>query len=170
MTPPKKQCGFHDGGCGCGHVRYRLLAPALIVHACHCRMCQRLTGGSNAVNILIEAEHVRLLSGDTTDVLASTPSGQGQLITRCKACHIAVWSEYFRFSGRFNVPIRFVRAGTLDRPDAFPPDVHIFVESKQAHVILADGIPKFPAFYSVSEVWTEPSKKRLRERASGPNT
>jgi hypothetical protein len=28
-----------EGGCACGSVRYRLTAPPLIVHACHCRDC-----------------------------------------------------------------------------------------------------------------------------------
>lgn len=32
-----------EGGCACGASRYRLMADPLIVHACHCRDCQRLT-------------------------------------------------------------------------------------------------------------------------------
>ena len=43
-----------EGGCACGSVRYRLEADPLIVHACHCRNCQRQTGTSHAVNALVE--------------------------------------------------------------------------------------------------------------------
>jgi hypothetical protein len=35
-----------DGGCTCGEVRYRLLGRPMIVHACHCRWCQRETGSA----------------------------------------------------------------------------------------------------------------------------
>ena len=33
------------GGCQCGRVRYRIEAPDLDAYLCHCRMCQRATGG-----------------------------------------------------------------------------------------------------------------------------
>ena len=67
----------YEGGCSCGQTRYHLRDDALIVHACHCKLCQRQTGSSNAVNILIEADKVALRSGETLDVLAQTPSGEG---------------------------------------------------------------------------------------------
>ncbi len=33
------------GGCQCGAVRYRLLMPPLEANVCHCRMCQKASGG-----------------------------------------------------------------------------------------------------------------------------
>ena len=33
-----------EGGCDCGHVRYRMQTRPLFVHCCHCRWCQRETG------------------------------------------------------------------------------------------------------------------------------
>jgi hypothetical protein len=33
-----------EGGCTCRQLRYRLGGTPLIVHACHCRWCQRETG------------------------------------------------------------------------------------------------------------------------------
>jgi hypothetical protein len=33
------------GGCQCGAVRYRLLAPPNHASICHCRMCQKASGG-----------------------------------------------------------------------------------------------------------------------------
>jgi len=47
-----------EGGCACRTIRYRLTANPLIVHACHCRDCQRLTGGPFAINLWIEGRFV----------------------------------------------------------------------------------------------------------------
>jgi hypothetical protein len=41
-----------EGGCTCRQVRYRLTGTPLIVHACHCRWCQRETGTAHALNAL----------------------------------------------------------------------------------------------------------------------
>lgn len=43
-----------EGGCACGAVRYLLTAPPLIVHICHCRDGQKLTGSAFVLNIWIE--------------------------------------------------------------------------------------------------------------------
>jgi hypothetical protein len=45
-----------EGGCTCRQIRYRLTATPPIVHACHCRWCQRETGTANALNALYEAD------------------------------------------------------------------------------------------------------------------
>ncbi len=34
----------HDGGCLCGHIRFRATGPAGSPHACSCKMCQRHSG------------------------------------------------------------------------------------------------------------------------------
>jgi len=48
-----------EGGCACGATRYKLTASPLIVHACHCRDCQRLTGGAFVINLWIEGRQGR---------------------------------------------------------------------------------------------------------------
>ena len=52
------------GGCDCGGVRYRLTDRPLFVHCCHCRWCQRESGAAFALNALIEADRLLLLSSD----------------------------------------------------------------------------------------------------------
>jgi len=59
--------------------------------------------------------------------------------------------------------------GTLDEPDAFPPDVHIYTSSKQPWVMLAPGARAFAEFYSPKEVWPKESLDRwvaAKRRAS----
>jgi hypothetical protein len=47
-----------EGGCTCRQVRYRLIGTPLIVHAYHCRWCQRETGTAHALNALYEADRL----------------------------------------------------------------------------------------------------------------
>jgi hypothetical protein len=143
------------GGCTCRAVRYRLTCAPLIVHCCHCRWCQRETGSAFALNALIESAHVERLSGQPELVPTPSNSGKGQQIARCPVCRVALWSHY----GGLGV-MSFVRVGTLDEPDRFPPDVHIYTESKQPWVVLPPGARAFSQYYRSREVWSEASLAR----------
>lgn len=147
-----------EGGCTCRHVRYRMTSAPLFVHCCHCRWCQRETGASFALNALIEAERVSLLAGDVERVLTPSASGKGQQIARCPRCCIALWSHY---SG-FGAAIGFVRVGTLDDPDRFAPDIHIFTASKQPWVVIPPGAPAVPEYYSSKQYWPAASIERRK--------
>ena len=148
-----------EGGCTCGHVRYQLTSEPMIVHCCHCRWCQRQTGTAFALNALIEADRVVLLSGNVEELTIPSPSGQGQTIARCPKCRVAVWSNYYM--GGLKERIRFIRVGSLDNPDLLPPDVHIFTSSKQPWVILPPADKSVEVFYDVDATWSPDSLKRL---------
>jgi hypothetical protein len=143
------------GGCTCRSVRYRLTRAPLIVHCCHCRWCQRETGSAFVLNALIESDALELESGRTELVPTPSASGKGQQIARCPLCRIALWSHY----GGLEV-LSFVRVGTLDEPDRFPPDVHIYTESRQPWVVLPAGARVFPQYYKSAEVWSAASLAR----------
>ncbi|TAK54311.1 MAG: GFA family protein [Gammaproteobacteria bacterium] len=145
-----------DGGCTCRFVRYRLGSAPMFVHCCHCRWCQREAGASFALNALIEADRVHLLTGEVEVVATPTASGKGQKIARCPLCRVALWSNY---AGAGDA-IRFVRVGTLDEPDRCPPDIHIYTASKQPWVVLPAGVPAMPAYYKASEQWPAASLER----------
>lgn len=147
-----------EGGCACGTVRYRINRRPMFVHCCHCRWCQRETGASFALNAMIEADQVELLSGAPEIVMTPTLSGRGQKIARCPVCRVALWSNYSGSGDK----VRFVRVGTLDEPDRVPPDIHIFTESKQPWVVLPDGVPAMPVYYDREAYWPEESLARRR--------
>ncbi|KAL9948311.1 hypothetical protein D7B24_003192 [Verticillium nonalfalfae] len=46
------------GGCACGHIRYTLAKAPLVVHACHCPLCQRESGSGFTINAVIETAHI----------------------------------------------------------------------------------------------------------------
>ena len=148
-----------DGGCTCRAVRYRMTSRPLFVHCCHCRWCQRETGASFALNALIEADRVVLLSGRPEMVDTPSASGRGQKIWRCPTCRIALWSNYFGAGAKMH----FLRVGTLDEPDRLPPDIHIFTASKQPWVILPPGTPAVPEYYDRNVHW--PAESLARRQA-----
>ena len=145
----------------------------LIVHGCHCTVCQRETGTAFAINALIESARVTSLSPVriTSPACAARPaeqracgpplapvgaemvapvlirnpseSGFGHVVARCPTCATALWSHY---AGAGPV-LKFIRVGTLDRAWEISPDVHIYTASKRDFVALVDGKPQFEAFY-----------------------
>ncbi|HXS73259.1 MAG TPA: GFA family protein [Rhodanobacteraceae bacterium] len=145
-----------SGGCDCRLVRYAMVSTPLFVHCCHCRWCQRETGSAFVMNALIESDRVQLLSGEVDLVLTPSASGKGQKIARCPRCRIAIWSHYAGAGDRFT----FIRVGTLDEPDRFPPDIHIFTESKQRWVILPDNAPVMLKYYDREKYWPKESLER----------
>jgi hypothetical protein len=144
-----------EGGCACGEVRYWLMTEPLFTHCCHCLNCQRQTGSAFVINLLIEADHVEVLSGDPQPVDVARDDGSTQRIFRCPTCQVAVFSEY-------GWPeMWFVRGGTLDDPSGVTPDVHIFTRSKLPWVALPDSVPAFDVYYDSRELWPAASLERL---------
>jgi hypothetical protein len=146
------------GRCTCGAVRYRMIRKPMFVHCCHCRWCQRETGTAFALNALIEADSVILLSGAPEVVDTPSNSGKGQKIARCPTCRIALWSNY---GGGADI-VRFVRVGTLEEPERLRPDIHIFTVSKQAWVVLPPDTPAVEAYYDYAKFWPEESIARRK--------
>ncbi len=99
------------GGCQCGAVRYAFYAPLEKSHVCHCRMCQRATGGLFAA-----------LAGGTLDNFAwtrGTPSFFEKLnLARrgfCAHCGTPLFFKYDNANARIYATI-----GSLDEPENAP--------------------------------------------------
>ena len=146
-----------EGGCTCGAVRYRLTDGPLFVHCCHCRWCQRESGSAFALNAMIEADRLTLLAGTPEPLPTPSASGRGQTIMRCPQCRVALWSHY----AGAGPSVSFVRVGTLDAPDAFPPDIHIFTASKQPWVQLPTGALAVDAYYDRTTCWPAAALARM---------
>jgi hypothetical protein len=147
-----------QGGCACGAVRYRLTAPPLIVHACHCRDCQRLAGRAFVVNIWIERNRVEADHNLPKSFKLVAGSGKPHEVFFCGDCGTYLWSKYHAAPG----DTVLLRAGTLDQPELIRPDVHIFTRSKLPWLELLKDTPAFDGFYKFPEPWPEASRERLR--------
>ncbi len=145
------------GGCSCGQVRYQLLDKPMRVHCCHCTDCQRHTGSAFVLNAIIETSAIKILRGRLQAVPVRRAYGPHD-IYRCPKCKVALWSDYGH-----RTQIRFVRVGTLDRPSALRPDIHIYTQTKLPWLKLPRRTPSFRQYYNLKKVWPLKSQQRLKQ-------
>ena len=146
--------GF-DGGCFCGAVRYTMTDRPMFINCCHCRDCQKQTGGACAINAMIERDRVEVTAAAPSPHTMKTDSGRPHIIYRCDECGAAVWSDYGDRKA-----LLFLRISTLDDPAPFPPDAHIFTRSKLPWVVLAPGARAFDVYYDIKTEWSPDSLAR----------
>ena len=149
-----------EGGCACGSIRYKLTSDPLIVHACHCRDCQRITGSAFVINLWIEKKFVEASGPAPKSYRLAGGSGQHHDVFFCENCGTFLWSRYHGAPG----DALFVRAGTLDAPETVQPDVHIFTRSKLPWLELPPEARAFKTFYKIDDVWSAASMARLRAK------
>lgn len=106
------------GGCQCGRVRYSVQIDDFDAYLCHCRMCQRATGG---VSIAFKnVEKAKLKWSREPDYYASSPIARRPF---CKECGTPLGFEY-PDSAKCDLTV-----GSFDDPSPFVPVAHFGVES-----------------------------------------
>ena len=113
-------------------------------------------GGCTCRCVRYRLDRVSLQGGEVERIDTPSSSGRGQKISRCPKCRVALWSHY---AGGGDA-VSFVRVGTLDEPDRFPPGIHIFTASKQPWVVLPPGTPAVAAYHDAQAVWPPQSLAR----------
>lgn len=114
-----------EGGCQCGAVRYRITAAPLAVYNCHCRDCQRASGGTHTMSMPIARERVELLSGELAGYDKAADSGRTVRMLGCAVCGTKIWNEPLASSAML-----VVKAGTLDDPSWAVPIGNIWTDSR----------------------------------------
>lgn len=128
-----------QGRCLCGALSYQVEGQPSIVTVCHCRFCQRATGGAYLVDALFKKDRFRLLTGAAT-VYDHLSEGSGAVvhIHFCATCGTKLWLSFQRFPALVGI-----YAGTLDDPNAFdrsPARTHyIFTDQAADWTVLPQG-------------------------------
>ncbi len=122
--------GTITGGCLCGACRYETDAAPVNIRACHCRMCQKAIGASFNARVLVPLDSMAI-TGPVGWYQSSDVLRRGF----CTVCGTTLFSE--RASGN----VIGLTMGSLDDPDRFDPDEHIWVSSKQAWLELGEDVP-----------------------------
>ena len=128
-----------EGGCQCRAVRYQITAPPLGVYNCHCRDCQRSSGGTHTMSMPTPREHVVLLQGELVAYDKLADSGRVVRMMGCAACGTKVWNE------PLSSPIMLVvKPGTLDDMSWAVPVGNIWTASKVPWVKIDKSLVNFP--------------------------
>jgi len=106
------------GGCQCGAVRYALATSPEHASVCHCRMCQKASGGPMMAFARVKKSALRWSRGKPASFRSSS------LVERhfCAACGTPLTYNFI------DSPHVSVSAGSLDDPEAIRPELQYSVE------------------------------------------
>ncbi len=128
-----------EGGCQCGAVRFQLSAGPLGVYNCHCKDCQRTSGSTHTISVIMKKEDVRFLGGETDIFDKAADSGRVVRMYGCAKCGTKVYNE------PLSAPHMLVmKAGTLDDMSWAEPVGNIWTASKAPWVEIDPGVPNSP--------------------------
>jgi hypothetical protein len=115
----------HTGGCLCGDIRYEIATDPAFAGFCHCKDCQRSSGGGHSTIGAFPREAITVTKGQTAKY--ESEGGSGGKVTRefCARCG----SRLFSSSDRA-FPLWMVAVGSLDDSSLLAPNVHIFGKDK----------------------------------------
>lgn len=120
------------GGCQCGAVRYRLSAEPTGVTICHCRMCQKASGGPMMAFGGVRLSEFFVSSGAIATFSSSDIAERGF----CARCGTPLT---YREAGRDRVSVTL---GSLDEPGAVAPVTQLGVESKVSWLVPSLSLPE----------------------------
>jgi hypothetical protein len=121
------------GTCLCGAVEYRLIEDPLTLYACHCTDCQRQTGSSFALSMIVRREALEVVSGQLEQYSVELADGRVKQAHFCSRCSTRLW-------GPSSVArLAVLEPGTLDDTSWLNPVGHIWTRSAQPWVVIPDS-------------------------------
>jgi len=115
-----------EGGCQCGAMRYEITVAPLMVYACHCANCQRISGSAFALAAAITEASLGFTSGEPQRVGLRSDSGNERYGLFCGRCGCRIAHGQTPSNG-----ILGLRAGTFDDRSWIDPTGHIWTRSAQ---------------------------------------
>lgn len=130
-----------SGGCACGAIRYESSAEPLLMFHCHCRDCQRASGGPYSSYVIVPAKSFKLLQGSLR--FHSSPSELGGMTSRgfCPDCGspVAVKTDS-------NPEIVAIRTASLDDPSWFKQQMDAWTSDAHPWDQMNPALPKFKKY------------------------
>jgi hypothetical protein len=123
-----------EGGCLCGHVRYRITGAVGSSAYCHCKMCRKAGGGPVSAWISVARDRLAFVGG-TPSVYESSPGAERRF---CPQCGAQLTFNSDRYPDDIDVTV-----GTLDDPDSHPPSHHVWTKSGISWLCLDEHIPSY---------------------------
>ncbi len=136
MTKPTTEMSM-TGGCLCGAVRYAIAVEPLFGGRCYCEDCRKASSTGHSAVMAVPAVGFSITGEENS---YAKPGGSGQTITRyfCPTCGSGTHSAPESLPG-----VYFVRASTLDNPEAFKPGMSIYAARAPSWDRPPAGFPTF---------------------------
>lgn len=120
------------GGCQCGRVRFTAQVDPGEAYLCHCRMCQRATGGVAAAFVGVQQAEVRWQGEPAW--YASSPIAERPF---CSHCGTPLGFRFKEGSTKMDLTV-----GSFDDPSDFTPKHHFGAESLHAAWLDTSALPR----------------------------
>lgn len=127
-----------EGGCQCGAVRYRLTAAPLSVYRCHCKDCQRFSGSTHAMSMVVRTETLELITGTPAIYEKRADSGRIAHMHQCGVCGSKLWN-----APATPAETLVLKPGTLDDMNWAEPIGNIWTASKAPWVEINPDEPNY---------------------------
>ncbi len=128
-----------NGGCLCGSIRFQAMAERIWIGYCHCRMCQKASGGPFILYVACWKADVTFTKGRPAIFQSSSWGERGF----CRDCGTPLFMQYRdvpALSDERRALIGFT-IGCLDDPTPYQATAHQGVESRLANVNIVDDLP-----------------------------
>ncbi len=127
----------YTGSCHCGEISYTFSGEPLRQVNCHCKNCQKTSGGPYLANIFVSEDNL-LIKGSPKVYQHLADSGNQMTKKFCGNCGAQMFSLG---SGRPGIVI--IRGGTIDNLEIIQPTLNIFVSSKIPSTPLDESLSTF---------------------------
>ena len=149
-----KREAIHTGGCQCGEVRYALYSEPFNPHVCHCRMCQKASGGAFMAFASVNLENFAWTHGAPAIFKSSLVAERGY----CRDCGTPL--SYRNIENSWIS----LSIGGFDSPDAVQPALQLGAESRLSWFGKLHTLPEM-----ITEAGFKPGDHRKFESRQHPD-
>jgi hypothetical protein len=125
------------GSCQCGGVKYRLLEAPLMVVACHCKECQKLSTSAFSITAMVNASSLEF-EGEMAEWSRPADSGNISSAKFCPGCG----NRIYHFNPDEPDMIK-LKPSNLSDTSIINPTAHVWVSEKQDWYDIPEGVKVF---------------------------
>lgn len=128
-----------EGACQCGGVKYHLLEAPLMVVACHCKECQKLSTSAFSITAMVKASSLKF-EGEMSEWRRPADSGNVSGAKFCPTCGNRIY--HFNPDEPDMIKLK-LKPSNLSDTSIINPTAHVWVSEKQDWYDIPEGVKVF---------------------------